>query len=303
MANQKPSQTRQAAARAGARNVRSGKKKQSFLQRNWIMLSAIGVLVVALIALIVAASNSNPPSITGQIGQPAPANVLKALESPDAGLFNAVSGGGVAVALTKVANTPVQNGPNGKPQFLYIGGEYCPYCAADRWSYIMALSRFGTFKNLKLMASSDTDSFPTTATFSFAGSSFTSQYVDFVPVEASDRARKELEKLTDQESALMAKYNATPYVQSAGGIPFISIGNQFVRNGSGYDPSVINGQTWDQIAQKLTDSSDPVTKAVVGNANYLTAAICLTTNNQPGNVCTAAPIPNIEKILQQLPGK
>ena len=33
---------------------------------------------------------------------------------------------------------------NGKPEMLYIGAEYCPYCAAMRWSMAVALSRFGT---------------------------------------------------------------------------------------------------------------------------------------------------------------
>jgi hypothetical protein len=31
---------------------------------------------------------------------------------------------------------------------LYIGAEYCPYCAAERWPLVMALSKFGTFSNL-----------------------------------------------------------------------------------------------------------------------------------------------------------
>ncbi len=29
----------------------------------------------------------------------------------------------------------------GKPEFLYIGAEFCPYCAAMRWSMAVALSR------------------------------------------------------------------------------------------------------------------------------------------------------------------
>ena len=36
-----------------------------------------------------------------------------------------------------------------KPELLYIGAEYCPYCAASRWPLIIALSRFGTFKGLR----------------------------------------------------------------------------------------------------------------------------------------------------------
>ena len=41
-----------------------------------------------------------------------------------------------------------------------MGAEYCPYCAAERWSMIVALGRFGTFSGLQTMRSSSTDSRP-----------------------------------------------------------------------------------------------------------------------------------------------
>jgi len=30
----------------------------------------------------------------------------------------------------------------------YVGGEYCPYCAIQRWALLVALSKFGSFTNL-----------------------------------------------------------------------------------------------------------------------------------------------------------
>ena len=39
------------------------------------------------------------------------------------------------------------------PEILYMGAEYCPYCAAQRWSTIIALSRFGKFSGLGNMSS------------------------------------------------------------------------------------------------------------------------------------------------------
>ena len=33
---------------------------------------------------------------------------------------------------------------DGKPKVLYVGAEYCPFCAAERWPMVVALSRFGT---------------------------------------------------------------------------------------------------------------------------------------------------------------
>jgi hypothetical protein len=42
-----------------------------------------------------------------------------------------------------------------------------------------------------------------------------------------------------------------------------------------------------------------VTKAIVGGANYQTAAICTLTNNQPGSVCSAPEIQQLETKLPQ----
>ena len=50
-------------------------------------------------------------------------------------------------APTTITGAPLTSG--GKPEMLYIGAEYCPYCAAERWAMIVALSRFGTFSGLR----------------------------------------------------------------------------------------------------------------------------------------------------------
>ena len=72
---------------------------------------------------------------------------------------------------------------DGKPEILYIGAEYCPFCAAERWALVMALSKFGTFTGLKGTSSSAIDTNPSTPTFSFYGSTYKSPYISFVPVE------------------------------------------------------------------------------------------------------------------------
>jgi hypothetical protein len=72
---------------------------------------------------------------------------------------------------------------NGKPLVVYVGAEYCPYCAAERWAAVIALSRFGTFSGLGQTHSSSTDVYPNTATLSFHGASYTSQYLQFQGVE------------------------------------------------------------------------------------------------------------------------
>ena len=68
---------------------------------------------------------------------------------------------GGPVSPPTVLEQPATHDLGGKsPAMLYYGAEYCPYCAAERWAMTAALSRFGTWSELKITASSHTDVFP-----------------------------------------------------------------------------------------------------------------------------------------------
>jgi hypothetical protein len=77
----------------------------------------------------------------------------------------------------------------------------------------------------------------------------------------------------------------------------VDVGGQYVLSGAGFSPQLLQGWSRDQIAQKLSDASDPVTKAIVGQANYLTAAICTQTRNMPAQVCSDRVTEGIEGQL------
>ena len=154
----------------------------------------------------------------------------------------------------------------------YVGAEYCPFCAAERWALAVALSRFGTFSNLSGTHSSDTDEFPDTQTLSFYGSSYSSPYVDFQPVEeATNRPAgagyQTLQTPTAAQSALVAKYDPQ------GSIPFLDIANRYVVTGSSFSPQVLQGLSRSQIAADLSDPNSAVAQAIDGTANDITAAI------------------------------
>ena len=178
---------------------------------------------------------------------------------------------------------------------LYIGAEYCPYCAAERWAMVVALSRFGTLSGLGLTHSAAVDGagqaepYPNTATWTFAHTTFASQFLTFTPVETytnvPDPATgfyKPLQTPTAEQQALLTKYDSA----NGGAIPFIDYGNKFLTVGASYDPGVLAGLTWNQIAADLHNSGSPVAAGVLGTANYITAAICGLTNDQPASACT-----------------
>ena len=152
----------------------------------------------------------------------------------------------------------------------------------------VALSRFGTFSPLKGIHSSSSDVYPNTATLTFYKARYTSKYLVFTPVENEDINRNLLQKPTPAQQALWTKYDppGTSY-------PFIDIGNRYVA-ATTYDPQVLQGLTWSQIAADLHNPSSPVAKGAAGSANLFTAAICKITGNAPANVCTTAPVSSLE---------
>jgi hypothetical protein len=174
---------------------------------------------------------------------------------------------------------------------LYIGAEWCPYCAAERWAMAVALSRFGSFTPLRGVHSSPTDVYPNTATLTFFGSTYTSNYLTFTPVEQQDVNRNLLQNPTAAQKALWAKYEPP-----GDAYPFIDIGNRFVATTT-YNPQVLQGLSWNQIAADLHNPSSAVSQGAVGSANLFTAAICKITGNAPASVCRAAPIPAIESRI------
>jgi len=177
----------------------------------------------------------------------------------------------------------------GKPEILYIGAEYCPYCAAERWALVIALSKFGTFSNLATTTSSSTDANPDTPTFSFVGSTYTSPYITFTPVETQDRAGQTLQTPTNDEANIFQTYDVPPYTNSQGAIPFIDLGGRYLVSGTQYDGSQLSGMSFDTALGDITSGANPTSHAVQAAAARLVGVICSLTHGQPSSVCTAVP--------------
>ena len=164
----------------------------------------------------------------------------------------------------------------------------------------MALSRFGTFSNLQQTTSSSTDVFPNTNTFTFHGASYTSQWLSFEPNEILDRNSQPLESPPANVFQTFQNVDKPPFTTTSEGFPFLDIGGIFTLTQTGFSPQLLQGMSWDQIASALSDPSAASTKAIVGHANTLTAAICITTHDQPASVCSLPVIRGIESQLNGL---
>jgi thiol-disulfide isomerase/thioredoxin len=254
-------------------------------RRQMLAIGAVGVVVLAVIGIIIGLEVSKSTPKQASTG-PLPASVQAKLTVP-ASVLTAVGAGSTVAPVFKAVSGPPLTA-NGKPEMLYIGAEWCPYCAAERWAMAVALSRFGTFTPLKGIHSSSTDVYPNTATLDFYRTTYTSKYLVFTPVENEDINHNLLQKPTPAQQALWAKYDPP-----GNSYPFINIGNRFVASTT-YDPQVLQGLSWSQIATDLHNPSSAVAKGAVGSANLFTAAICKITGNAPASVCTAAPVTALE---------
>ena len=254
----------------------------------------VPVAVVAGIALLVAAFLIirwyRTPLSPAPLAVDSTQQVVSTIAGLPASEFDAVGTGSARNTIKTVSGT-LLTGPNGRPEVFYFGAEFCPYCAAERWPIIIALSRFGTFSGLKTTTSSSTDVYPNTPTFTFHGATYTSQYIDFVAVETSDRDGKPLESPTPAQQAIVSQYN------SSGSIPFVDFGNRFVISGATYQPDVLSGMGWQAVADALKQQDSQQAKAILGSANLITAAVCKFAGDQPASVCSSSSIQAIEKTL------
>jgi uncharacterized protein DUF929 len=254
---------------------------------------APGAVVVA-IALVVAAffvvrwyTTPVPPKAPSQ---DTTAVVVSQITGLPASEFNAV-GQGTANNLIKPVKGTALTGATGKPEVLYIGAEFCPYCAAERWALIVALGRFGTFSGLQTTTSSSSDIYPNTPTFTFRGATYASDYIDFRAVETSDRDQQPLQTPSASEQQLWSKYD------SSGTIPFVDFGNHYALSSATYSPDLLGGASWQAIASELQDQNSTQAKAIVGSANLITAAICKMTSDKPASVCSSPAVQDLEKKL------
>ena len=187
-----------------------------------------------------------------------------------------VSPGQVVTPLQTVKTSDPLLTIGGKPAIVFVSEESCPFCAAERWSLVVALSHFGTWSQLGTTASSATDVYPDTATLSFRAARYQSTQLTLRTTELTDNAGRPLQAQTSLDTSLIGTFDVPPYVNSAdqsGAVPFLDIDNRNILAGAQYDPQVLAGLSMRQIAAQLKDPASPVAKAIDGSAEVLIKAI------------------------------
>jgi hypothetical protein len=305
---------RVAAQREAAR--RAEQRKRIYLAGGSILAVIIVVVAFVIINLNKKASpGSASAGSNGPTGSSLTSLVNEVSGVPAATLDKVGSGSGQVYTspITKLTGSQPPLTSGGKPEMLYIGAEYCPFCAAERWSMVVALNRFGTFSGLATTHSAtkngagQSEVYPNTATWTFLHATYTSKYLTFAHVEEetnipdpSTGGYTTLQTPTAAQQAVVTKYDNSTYDpalgSNTGSIPFVDFGNKYMIAGASYNPQNLAGKSWAQIAAALKDPSSNIAKAIDGTANYITAAICQMTGNQPATACTTV-VQSLEKNL------
>lgn len=287
----------------------------------FVGLAVVIIIVISLLGGSKASASKPVPY------KPAPAAYVTAVTTVSTHQLSAAGvGGGLAAPSGVFVPTPKQPvlAVGKKPELVYIGAEYCPFCAASRWPLVVALSRFGSFTGLGTVASTPYDVYASTRTFSFAKATYSSPYLGFSATELTKNTcavapvsnacpngnYTKLETPSPANAKLFSTYDTSPYFQTQGGIPFLDWGGKYVSSGSLYAPNLINlgnstnslgwhPMSWQQIIDNIDSKPlTPAGEAILGAANVYTGAICDMTHGKPGSVCKAPVIKQAEAELK-----
>jgi hypothetical protein len=281
--NLKVAQRRAAAQVAAEEAARKARMSRNRTIRIWAVILVIVVViclaVVSSIGGVTAPAGSSSPAS----GAPIPAAILSRLQSIPLKALMSAPAGGLDVFPEDIKDPKLTSGE--KPELLFIGAEFCPVCATERWAMYVALSKFGTFVPQPgeiHSALRDGD----IQTLTFYNSKFVSPYLTFMPVETTTNKPDgdyyvSLQNPTATQLQLWESHTGETF-------PWLDFGGMKELTSAQYDPSVLQGMTFNGIASQIGNNSTVVGADVDASAKVLIQTICSTlTSNKPAPVCKA----------------
>lgn len=247
-----------------------------------IFLVATGSIVGYL---IYSQAQAKTPTHSGLLGSQIPASLYEEITNVSDSTLSSIGYQQSGVTAPSQIPAGTERLYENKPEVLYIGAEWCPYCAAERWALVVALSKFGNFTGLEYMMSSSSDTPSNIASFTFVNATYSSSYISFVSVEHEDRNDNPLQQVTPDEQDLWDSYTSDQDT-----VPFVYIDAQYYLTGAQYLPVSLSGLNWTQIGSQLNDPKSSVAELVDGAANQLIGAICLALQSrswpEPKSLCS-----------------
>ena len=161
-------------------------RKARMRRNRAIGIWAVMLVIVAVISLVAVSSLEGVHAPAGSAspasGETVSPAILSRLQSIALKTLVSAPAGGLDVRPGGIKDPRLTSG--GKPELLYIGAEFCPVCATERWAMFIALSKFGTFVPQPgeiHSALRDGD----IQTLTFYKTKYSSPYLSFTPVETT----------------------------------------------------------------------------------------------------------------------
>jgi hypothetical protein len=190
----------------------------------------------------------------------------------------------------QVSNHPLKNS-SGKSLIFFMGAGFCPFCASERWAIVSALSNFGSWQGLVETASADHDEkYLNIPTVNFVRAKYTSEYLEFVGRETTDRNFEPLQELDERDYEILDTFNPDQI------IPFLLIDGQFMQVGSGYSPQLLEGMSHAKLKAEVQNPTSSVGKAIKTEADNITALICKSIAGK-ANVCNSEDIKTLAQKI------
>jgi hypothetical protein len=274
---------RQAAKQQAARDARQARNRTY----GFVAIGLVVVIVAALVIVKVAGDGSGSASVTDQAsppaGTPIPAATLAKLQSVPISTLAAAPTSGIATTPQSV-NDPALTA-DGKPDILFIGAEFCPHCAAERWPMYIALSKFGTFSPQpgRIHSANDDGDVPT---LTFYGTTYSSPYFTFTPVEVYTNKPQgdgyaPLQTPTQAQLTLWQDTNGASY-------PFVDFGGKQVLPSAQYLFTPLQNLPFSAVTDQVGNNSTAIGADIDASAAQLVKTICSSlSHDQPSDVCSA----------------
>jgi thiol-disulfide isomerase/thioredoxin len=254
----------------------------------WAGLAMVVLVIGGAVALFLARGGGSDANATAASGS-VPAN------SVSAGANGPSAAASVALGqVRRASGEPLLDG--GKPLVFFMGAEWCPFCASERWGLVEATSRFGKWSGLRELRSREgQDYFPALATYDLSQASYTSDYISIRHKEVATVEGDPLQKLGSFEEGLVNGYD------KLGSVPFL-----FASAPSGrytvelpFSPGLLDGQSFASLRKEVAAGAPtPAVEAIAGQADAITALICKLDGRRPASVCTKGTIPTLEGELE-----
>jgi thiol-disulfide isomerase/thioredoxin len=274
---------RQAAKEQAAREARRARTRTYGIVTIALVVLVVAVLVIVKVAGGGGGSGSVVDVPSPPAGTPIPAATLAKLQSVPVSTLTAAPTDGILTTPQSIKNPALT--ADGKPELLYIGAEYCPHCAAERWPLYIALSKFGTFSPEpgRIHSANLEGNVPT---LTFYGTTYTSPYFTFTPVEVytnkpSGNGYAVLQAPTQAQLTLWTNTNG-------GEFPFVDFGGKEVLPSAQYSYAPLQNLPFSAVAAQVGNNSTTIGADIDASAAQLITTICdSVSHDQPSAVCSA----------------